>query len=48
MQTLKDLIADLGKDPYEILNTDPNEDLANLRKNYRSLAIKYHPNKNEE
>lgn len=38
----------MGCDPYEILNTDPQSDLTVLRKNYRSLAIKYHPDKNEE
>ena len=38
----------MGCDPYEILNTDTQSDLTVLRKNYRSLAIKYHPDKNEE
>ncbi|MBN8704196.1 MAG: J domain-containing protein [Bacteroidetes bacterium] len=30
-----------------MLNTDPNDDVAALRKNYRMLAIKYHPDKND-
>lgn len=47
MQELKNLISDLGADPYEILATDPKSDIAVLRKNYRNLAIKYHPDKNE-
>jgi DnaJ-class molecular chaperone len=48
MQELKELIESLGVDPYELLGTDSSADPATLRKNYRTLAIKYHPDKNEE
>lgn len=47
METLKELVASLGGDPYEILNTNPNAQLSQLRKNYRTLAFKYHPDKNK-
>lgn len=47
METLNEIINKLGADPYEILNTNPNEDLLQLRKNYRHLAFKYHPDKNK-
>jgi curved DNA-binding protein CbpA len=48
METLKDLITHLGTDPYSILKTEPNTDLLTLRRNYRALAIQYHPDKNED
>lgn len=47
MEALKDLIEELGGDPYALLEADPSSDISLLRKNYRSLAIKYHPDKNK-
>jgi curved DNA-binding protein CbpA len=48
METLKQIIERLGGDPYAILQTPPEADFAILRKNYRMLALKYHPDRNKE
>lgn len=48
METLKEIIIRLGGDPYEILATPPDADFAILKKNYRTLALKYHPDRNKE
>jgi molecular chaperone DnaJ len=48
METLKEIIQKLEGDPYEILNTEPSADFLQLKKNYRSLALKYHPDRNKE
>lgn len=47
METLKEIIVRLEGDPYEILNTPPSADFAALKKNYRSLALLYHPDRNK-
>ncbi len=36
-----------GVDPYDMLETKPTEDFATLKKNYRSLALKFHPDRNK-
>ena len=47
MQNLKEIFEQLGGDPYLILETPPNAEPQILRKNYRLLAAKYHPDKNK-
>ena len=35
-----------GFDPYEILQVDPSTPIQKIRKSYRKLALKYHPDRN--
>ena len=30
------------------MNTEPSADFSQLKKNYRSLALKYHPDRNKD
>lgn len=48
MESLKEIIGRLGGDPYEILATPSDADFALLKKNYRALALKYHPDRNKD
>lgn len=48
MQSLKQIIEKIGGDPYELLETDPSAPLQTIRKNYRSMAFRYHPDKNKQ
>jgi curved DNA-binding protein CbpA len=48
METLKEIMEKLGGDPYDILNTPPAGEFALLKKNYRMLALKYHPDRNKD
>ena len=38
----------IDKDPYELLNTSPEAPFSELKKNYRVLALKYHPDRNKD
>ena len=38
----------IDKDPYELLNTSPEAPFSELKKNYRILALKYHPDRNKD
>lgn len=35
-----------GFDPYEILEIDPDTPIQKIKKSYRKLALKYHPDRN--
>ena len=48
MESLNEIIGRLGGDPYEILVTPSDADFALLKKNYRALALKYHPDRNKD
>ncbi len=36
-----------GVDPYDMLETQLTEDFLTLKKNYRQLALRYHPDRNK-
>jgi curved DNA-binding protein CbpA len=36
-----------GIDPYDMLEAKPTDDFLALKKNYRALALKYHPDRNK-
>ena len=35
-------------DPYEILEISPNEEISQIKKSYKKLSLKYHPDKNRD
>lgn len=37
----------LDKDPYELLESTPTSDFADVKKKYRNLALRYHPDRNK-
>lgn len=37
-----------GFDPYEILEIDPDAPIEKIKKSYRRLALKYHPDRNQD
>lgn len=39
--------ADTGRNYYELLNVEPTATDSQIRRNFRELAVKYHPDKNK-
>lgn len=37
-----------GFDPYEILEVEPDAPIEKIKKSYRKLALKYHPDRNQD
>lgn len=37
-----------GFDPYEILDIEPDATIEKIKKSYRRLALKFHPDRNKD
>ena len=48
METLKERLdrLQLEIDPYELLESTPDMDFGDVKKNYRMLALRFHPDRN--
>lgn len=47
MQALGAAMRRLTEDPYLTLGVDPSADEGTIKKSYRKLALRYHPDKNK-
>ena len=48
MNNTTDILLNQNNDLYKILELDHNASLSDIKKKFRKLALKYHPDKNSD